>query len=202
MERKNAITRYPLSTRSRICAVLLVCVVLCAMAGTATAGDKGSPATLHQGNYAIGRYVVASGGTLGALSAHYIHLGTAGQAVVDACESSNNLLRSGIWQLWALPTGVAPPDAPAVPTTYMLYQNFPNPFNPRTLIRFDIPVSSFASLVVMNVLGQEVACLASERKEPGSYQIQFDASTLSSGVYFYRLHAGDFVQTRKLMLVR
>jgi hypothetical protein len=202
MKQTNALTRYPLSQRSRICAVFPVCVVLCVMAVMVSAADKGSSATLHQGSYATGRYVIASGGTLGALSTNYIHLGTAGQTVVDACQSPNNTLRSGIWQFSAMPVGVTPRLAPAVPTAFALYQNFPNPFNPTTVIRFDVAASSEVSLVVVDVLGQEVARLVSERKEPGSYEMRFDASNLSSGVYFYHMQSGDFVQTRKLVVLR
>ncbi len=202
MNHTKAIAPYSLLRRTRFCIVFPACVVLCAMLVMASGADKGPSATPQQGSYAIGRYVIASGGTLGALSAHHIHLGTAGQTVVDSCKSSNHILRSGIWQFSALPTGVTPPTASAVPTAYVLYQNFPNPFNPTTVIRFDVAASSEVSLVVVDLLGQEVGRLVSERKEPGSYGIQFDASRLSSGVYFYRMQAGDFVQTRKLVILR
>jgi len=89
-----------------------------------------------------------------------------------------------------------------VPERLALHQNFPNPFNPTTVIRFDIPASSEVSLIVANVLGEEVAVLASGQKEPGSYGVQFEAARLPSGIYFYRLRVGDFVETRKLLLLR
>jgi hypothetical protein len=89
-----------------------------------------------------------------------------------------------------------------VPLTYRLHQNYPNPFNPTTTLSFDIPYSSFAILKVYNVLGQEVATLVNEVKQPGRHSVVFDAGNLPGGMYFYRLTAGEFVQARKLMLLR
>jgi hypothetical protein len=89
-----------------------------------------------------------------------------------------------------------------VPTTYLLGQNYPNPFNPSTKIQFSIPIASFTSLKVFNVLGAEIASLVSENRPPGTYQVTWDANGYPSGVYFYRLQAGEFTQTKKLVLVR
>jgi len=89
-----------------------------------------------------------------------------------------------------------------VPLTYRLHQNYPNPFNPTTTLSFDIPYSSFAILKVYNVLGQEVATLVNEVKQPGRHSVVFDAGNLPGGMYFYRLTAGEFVQARKLVLLR
>lgn len=85
---------------------------------------------------------------------------------------------------------------------FRLLQNYPNPFNPITNIQFSIPNGQFAMLKVYNVLGQEVVTLVNEVRQPGTYSIQFDASNLPSGVYFYRLQAGWFSETRKLLLMR
>lgn len=89
-----------------------------------------------------------------------------------------------------------------VPLNYSLSQNFPNPFNPVTNIYFEIPMVSYITLKVYNILGEVVKTLIDERREAGKYHIQFDASALSSGVYFYRLQANDFVQTRKFILMK
>jgi hypothetical protein len=83
-----------------------------------------------------------------------------------------------------------------------LEQNYPNPFNPTTVVRYRLPVVNTVRLVVYDVLGREVAVLVDEKKDPGSYEVTFDGSGLSSGVYFYRMQAGDFVQTRKLIVLR
>jgi hypothetical protein len=89
-----------------------------------------------------------------------------------------------------------------IPTVYSLDQNFPNPFNPSTAIRYGLPNRSHVMLTVFNTLGQEVAQLVNGDMEAGSHEVKFDASGLSSGVYFYRIQAGGFVETRKLLLVR
>jgi hypothetical protein len=98
-----------------------------------------------------------------------------------------------------------------------LYQNYPNPFNPNTTIKYELPRSSVVKLSVYDLLGREVSLLVNERRDAGFHEVKFDASGLSSGVYFYRLHvrpldsaigrdsksgAGDFVQTRKLLLLK
>jgi len=85
---------------------------------------------------------------------------------------------------------------------YMLYQNFPNPFNPATTIEFYLPHSSFVTLKIFDSLGKEVTSLINESKSIGHHKIQFDASNLSSGIYFYEFKANDFVSTKKLLLVK
>ncbi len=98
-------------------------------------------------------------------------------------------------------TGVATEGSNA-PLQYILAQNYPNPFNPSTSIKYELPRASLVRLSVYDIVGREVSVLVNERKNAGSYQVKFDGAGLSSGVYFYRLHAGDFLQTRKLCLIR
>lgn len=98
-------------------------------------------------------------------------------------------------------SGVAP-DSPDMPTKFSLGQNYPNPYNPTTLINFDVPKASHVTLSVFNVLGQEVATLVDMDMEAGSHQVEFDGSGISSGVYFYRITADNFAQTRKMVLVK
>lgn len=91
--------------------------------------------------------------------------------------------------------------------SFNLQQNFPNPFNPKTKIRFTIPANqingiSNVVLKVFNVLGNDVATLLDEEKPAGSYEIEFDASELSSGIYFYKLQAGNFIDTKKMVLMK
>ena len=102
---------------------------------------------------------------------------------------------------------VLPPDAVneyprELPDEFTLFQNYPNPFNPTTAISYQLTANSFVSLRVFDVLGREIATLVNEQKPPGTYSVLFDARSLTSGVYFYRLVAGGFVQTRKLLLMR
>lgn len=81
-----------------------------------------------------------------------------------------------------------------------LLQNYPNPFNPSTTIKFELPKASDVRLSVFDMLGRDVSVLVNERRDAGVYEVKFDASALSSGVYFYRLLAGEFVQSKKLLL--
>ncbi len=89
-----------------------------------------------------------------------------------------------------------------VPTKFGLSQNYPNPFNPTTKIQFTVPQEEQVKLVVFNSLGQEVKILVNEEKRQGSYEVSFDASNLPSGIYFYRLQAGSFIETKKMTLLK
>jgi hypothetical protein len=90
------------------------------------------------------------------------------------------------------------------PSNFVLNQNYPNPFNPVTNLGFGISELGFVTLKVYDVLGKEVAVLVNERLAPGSYNYQFstDNNQLSSGVYFYRLETGDFVETKRMILLK
>jgi len=92
--------------------------------------------------------------------------------------------------------------SPQVPATYSLYQNYPNPFNPSTNIEFSIPNFQFVSLKVYDLLGKEIASLMNKTMLPGTYTVQWNAGNVASGVYFYRLIAGSYSMTRKLLLLR
>ena len=86
--------------------------------------------------------------------------------------------------------------------SFKLFQNYPNPFNPTTKIRYEISERSLVTLKVYDVLGREVATLVNEEKPAGSYEVNFDATELTSGIYFYQLKAGKFLQTKKMILLR
>jgi photosystem II stability/assembly factor-like uncharacterized protein len=111
---------------------------------------------------------------------------------------------SGLY--WVNPSnivsGVAGKSTSSIPKELRLEQNYPNPFNPSTTIKYELPKSSHVTLTVYDLLGREVTTLVNEVKEPGTYTVQFDGSNLASGVYFSRLTAGSYVQTRKLLLLR
>jgi photosystem II stability/assembly factor-like uncharacterized protein len=89
-----------------------------------------------------------------------------------------------------------------IPTKYSLYQNYPNPFNPTTTLSFALPLESFVSLKVYDVMGREVATIVSEELSPGTYIRQWNAANMSNGIYFYRLNAGSFTNTKKLILLK
>ena len=88
------------------------------------------------------------------------------------------------------------------PEDFSLSQNYPNPFNPSTIISWQSPVGSYQTLKVFDVLGNEVATLVNEYKTAGSYSVTFEAGNLSSGIYYYTISAGDFHQTKKLVLLK
>lgn len=88
------------------------------------------------------------------------------------------------------------------PNNFVLKQNYPNPFNPTTSIEYSVPSNEYVSLKVYDILGREIATLVSEQKSAGSYEVKFDGSNLSSGVYFYKLNAGNYNQVMKMILLK
>ena len=85
---------------------------------------------------------------------------------------------------------------------FTLEQNFPNPFNPTTKLSWQSPISSHQTLIIYDVIGNEVTTLVDEFRQAGKYELNFDASGLSSGIYFYKLSAGKFVETKKMILIK
>jgi hypothetical protein len=118
----------------------------------------------------------------------------------------------GIWRLWypepGAITGIKSPQE--VPSGFVLEQNYPNPFNPSTIIKYNLPSSlqggesgvRLVTLKIYNLLGKKLATLVNEQQAPGNYEVKFNGSNLASGVYIYRLQAGNFVSTKKLMLLK
>ncbi len=115
---------------------------------------------------------------------------------VDISQENEHVLLSAI--ITSVPGG----DSRTDPLSIHLYQNYPNPFNPSTTIIYELPKSSMVTLSVYDFLGRNVSVLVNERKDAGVHEVRFDASGLSSGVYLYRLTAGSYVQTRKLVLLK
>ena len=132
---------------------------------------------------------------------------------INTYDSNNNLIES-LNQIWDGSNWVnthrslyshSPTDVEEIPgeiKTYSLSNNYPNPFNPSTTIKYQIPKSGLVTLKVYNVLGKEITTLVNEEKSVGSYEITFDASGLSSGIYFYKLSADNFQQTKKMILLK
>ena len=98
--------------------------------------------------------------------------------------------------------GVEEEDKEELPSSFTLYQNYPNPFNPTTSIEYQVASIGKISLKVYDILGREIATLLNEVKHPGNYEVTFNASELPSGVYFYRLNAGEFSESRKMLLIK
>jgi len=111
---------------------------------------------------------------------------------------------TGIYQIWTVPIEISSVDVKEEPqpgSDFYLEQNYPNPFNPTTHFEFRIANFGFVSLIVYDVLGKEVATLVNEDKPAGEYEVEFNATGLPSGVYFYQLRAGEFIQTRKMIFL-
>ena len=89
-----------------------------------------------------------------------------------------------------------------IPAKYSLSQNYPNPFNPSTNLEFGVSKLGFVSLKIYDLLGKEVVTLVNEKLNPGKYRVEFDGSSLTSGVYFYRITSGDFTETKRMLLVK
>jgi photosystem II stability/assembly factor-like uncharacterized protein len=127
---------------------------------------------------------------------------------ISALTSSGDYLFSGATKggIWSRPLSQVVSVGSSAPCNlaggFKLEQNYPNPFNPTTSIRFEVPGSKVVTVKVFDVLGREVATLVNDVKEPGTYILHWDAGGVSSGVYFYRIKAGDFVQTRRMMVVK
>jgi Secretion system C-terminal sorting domain len=117
----------------------------------------------------------------------------------------NQINHSYIWDEYAAAWQITQvSDEPKIPIQYNLSQNFPNPFNPSTTINYSIPKNSYVMIKVYDVLGNEVTSLVNEQKPAGNYSVTFNAGRqgLASGIYFYRIHAGNFNETKKFMLIK
>lgn len=106
-----------------------------------------------------------------------------------------------VYKVWGFYTGLNNINL-QIPSHFSLSQNYPNPFNPMTNIKFDIPKSVFVKLTVFDVLGREVQTLVNEQLSPGTYNYDFNASHLPSGIYYYKLESNEFIQTKKMVLIK
>jgi Secretion system C-terminal sorting domain len=153
---------------------------------------------------------VFAGGTGVYLSAvdgkSWTNTGLQNMSVNSLTESKTNLYAGTTSGVWTIPLSELITDVKAkqnnFPTDYSLYQNYPNPFNPSTNISFNLPSKSFVKLKIFDLLGREVATIVSEEMSAGNHTRQWNAANMSSGVYFCRLEAGSFSQTKKLVLLR
>jgi hypothetical protein len=99
-------------------------------------------------------------------------------------------------------TDVEPNDETKIPETIILKQNYPNPFNPNTTIEFGIPEIEFVTLAVYNILGEQLAALVNETLFAGSYKVNWIAEKLPSGIYVYKLLAGNYIESKKMILLK
>ncbi len=149
------------------------------------------------------RYTFAGGASNRTISYSFI---TKSGSAVEIVATDTTASNSGIIQTegvtWSNSNTTGVDSENQIPIQFSLSQNYPNPFNPSTTIKYQIPNSSFVSIKVYNTLGREVATLINEEKSTGSYQVEFNANGLSSGIYFCRIQAGNFSETKKLTLMK
>jgi len=129
---------------------------------------------------------------------------TSDQCKVRIVDESNDLIfdeSDSLFTIDILPS-VEDYFSDGIPIEYNLSQNFPNPFNPSTTIYYSIPQSSFVTLKVYDILGNEIATLVNEEKPAGSYEVKLSTTTLSSSIYFYRLQASSFVDSKKMLFLK
>ena len=120
----------------------------------------------------------------------------------DIAITSTNDSLFVLYNLGGGTVGIQEQETEEIPTSYALAHNFPNPFNPSTTIQFSLPQAGDVTLKIYNLLGEEVKTLVDEYKEIGKHSVQFNASQLASGIYFYRIQAGSFIETKKMILLR
>jgi hypothetical protein len=174
---------------------------LCAFAVSPAGGGSGN--YLFAGTARGGVFLSRNNGT----SWTPVNTGFEGINVNFLAVNGNNLFagtQGGVWKrpIAEMVTGVKGSAPNAIPDRSALEQNYPNPFNPSTRIEFQLAAPGFVSLKVYDVLGKEVKTLVNEERNAGSYEATFDATGLASGTYFYRLKAGGFTQSKKLLLLR
>jgi hypothetical protein len=152
--------------------------------------------------------VTAVSFTMGSVSSRspgIVMRGILGEAINGGASRDGAVeIRNGSFSFVALGGYVtgAGAELPLIPLTFEVAQNFPNPFNPSTTIRYAIPRRSFVTLTVYNALGQELEVLQNGEQEAGVHDVRFDATGFSSGVYFYRVQAGSDIHTKRLVLLR
>jgi len=150
--------------------------------------------------YRIDESVIGSGAT-NASGGSYQLLGTVGQPTIGVASGGSYINEIGFWYTpgWVL-TGVE--DNEELPLRTFFGQNFPNPFNPVTVLNYGLVAPAHVEIKVYDVAGREVRTLIDQDMEPGRYQATLDAAGLAGGVYFARMVAGDYVETKKLVLIK
>ena len=117
-----------------------------------------------------------------------------------------NMMTGGLYKMninYSVVTEISENTISAItPKDFKLYQNYPNPFNPVTRIKFDLPKNNFIKIVVYDNVGREVRTVLNEYRNSGSYEINFDASALSTGVYYYKLSTDGFQETKRMILIK
>ncbi len=151
--------------------------------------------------YQITNSVISSGGNTVSNTSN-IFVSTVGEAFIGKTSNTLNQNQIGFWYVYQQTTLTDVEDEETIPTVFKLEQNYPNPFNPSTTIKFAVPEKSNVLIKVYDILGSEVATLVNEEMDAGWYRKTFNANDYSSGVYLFRMEAGKFISTKKMILLR
>jgi hypothetical protein len=145
--------------------------------------------------------VVSAGGSI-SVNSNYNLNGSLGQSGIGLVLNSNYTHRAGFWEnVYFILTDVDDSES-ELPISFGISQNYPNPFNPTTTIKYSVPEESFVSIRVYDILGRLVTSLVEEEQTIGYYEVKFNAINIASGAYFYRMEAGDFVDIKKLIILK
>ncbi len=144
--------------------------------------------------------IASGGGELG--NQEYVVQSTVGQAAIGVMSDQSHIAEIGFWFQWVgVVVGIEDAEA-TIPLEFWLGQNYPNPFNPVTMLEFSVPERSQVTLRLYDVVGREVKTLVDREMEPGFHEAALHANGLASGIYYCRMSAGSYVNTRKLVLIK
>ena len=143
--------------------------------------------------------VVSSGGEKQSNAAYRIE-GTLSQTSTEDLINTPYQIQSGFWYIYPVLTPVE--DEEMIPVKYRLEQNYPNPFNPTTVIKFSIPERVRVVIKIYDILGREIAVLNNSEMDKGWYKIEFNAQGYSSGIYICRMIAGNYISTKKMLMIK
>ncbi len=145
--------------------------------------------------------VISSGGGYQANSSFTL-ISTVGQAIINKSENTNHQALTGFWQMYLQNVLLEIRDQNMLPSEFKLEQNYPNPFNPSTIIKFGIPERSNVQIKIYDLLGSEVTTLLDQELDKGWYDLTFNASRFSSGFYIYRMQVGNYISTKKMLIIK
>ena len=151
--------------------------------------------------YQITNSAISNGGNIISNSNNNI-VSTVGEAFTGKSSNTVNQNQMGFWYVYQQSTITDVENEETIPTVFKLEQNYPNPFNPSTKIKFAVPEKSNVLIKVYDILGSEVVTLVNQEMDAGWYENNFNAAGLSSGVYLFRMEAGSYVSTKKMILLR
>lgn len=151
--------------------------------------------------YQITNSAISNGGNIISNSNNNI-VSTVGEAFIGKSSNTVNQNQMGFWYVYQQSTITDVENEETIPTVFKLEQNYPNPFNPSTKIKFAVPEKSNVLIKVYDILGSEVVTLVNQEMDAGWYENNFNAAGLSSGVYLFRMEAGNFISTKKMIYLR